>query len=659
MVRISFPRFLPHSVPPNPVWPPPPPPPPPDHVPFPPLPYAATQAYSFSSSSPLNPVPSKANENAVVRAEDEDGQPGSIASMNPTRTAVLAKRRTGGNFLDYLHVSLRGGTGGDGAIAFEKLFHRRDGRGSPAGAQGGAGGDIYIQADWRVHSLSAIHRNIKGNSGSNGKGDAQKGTKGDDIVIKVPHGTRIRQISREVYRPLSDAEVLLDPIERDPLLVNRLLLCHSTAKLDENNTPPFTPAQKYNTTIHGTPVAAPPPIDLDLRDMGEERVCLVRGGNGGEGNITFGRYDAKTQHLWARRGETPDLVKLELELRLLADIGFLGAPNAGKSTLLQALTSSTPVIAPHAFTTLNPQVGVCRILADGTILSSPSFPSPIQTPESQLSFSLPVLPTVRTPLDEPLPEKYDQTYFHGAKPRHARIDEALRFRICDNPGLVEGSHLNKGLGHQFLLSVTRTPTLVLVLDFSLPLGKLIEQAEMLVREVELFEPEQKLKERIRLVVGNKADLVSDPVRGQKRKLGLERWIRQTLGPKRTRSLPTFDEETGEETSPGGEVQFEGQEVGLKLISGMWGQGIRDLAFTMGELVVKERKVEAWDREERRRKQREEEEELIRGLQTKTGNRLLRIEAPMETKLAFGFKKEYKGLVEENRTGSGSGSGEGI
>jgi len=64
--------------------------------------------------------------------------------------------------------------------------------------------------------------------------------------------------------------------------------------------------------------------------MGEERVCLVRGGNGGEGNITFGRYDEKTQHFWARRGETPDLVRLELELRLLADIGFLGAPNAGK-----------------------------------------------------------------------------------------------------------------------------------------------------------------------------------------------------------------------------------------------------------------------------------------------------------------------------------------
>jgi len=87
MVRLSLPRRFPNSVPPNPAWKPPPPP---DHVPFPPLPYAATQVYSFSSSSPLNPVLSKANEIAVVRTEEEGG---SIATVNRTRTAVLAKRR--------------------------------------------------------------------------------------------------------------------------------------------------------------------------------------------------------------------------------------------------------------------------------------------------------------------------------------------------------------------------------------------------------------------------------------------------------------------------------------------------------------------------------------------------------------------------------------
>ena len=170
---------------------------------------------------------------------------------------------------------------------------------------------------------------------------------------------------------------------------------------------------------------------------------------------------------------------------------------------------------------------------------------------------------------------------------------------------------------------------------------------MLVREVEMFEPEQRLKDRIRIVVGNKADLVSDPGKGQKRKLGLEKWIRQNLGPpsKRTRSPPIIDEETGEETSPGGEVKSEGREVPpLKLMSGMWGQGVRDLAFTMGELVVKERKLAAWESEERKRKQREEEEEMIRSLQNR--NTVLRIDAPLESAPAFGLRKEFKGLLED-------------
>ena len=171
------------------------------------------------------------------------------------------------------------------------------------------------------------------------------------------------------------------------------------------------------------------------------------------------------------------------------------------------------------------------------------------------------------------------------------------------------------------MSVTRTPSLVLVLDFSLPLGKLIEQADMLVREVEMFEPEQKLRDRIRLVVGNKADLVSDATKGLKRKEGLAKWVRSTLGPKRIRNDVT------------GEVERVGEEVELKLISGMWGQGIRDLAYTMGELVVKTRVKEQEEREERQRKEREEEEELIRGLQD-VRQRVLKIREPEE----YGLRK---------------------
>lgn len=155
------------------------------------------------------------------------------------------------------------------------------------------------------------------------------------------------------------------------------------------------------------------------------------------------------------------------------------------------------------------------------------------------------------------------------------------------------------------------------------MGKLLEQADMLVREVEMFEPEQALKERIRLVVGNKADLVSDPVKGMRRKEGLAKWVRANLGPKRVLSPLT------------GERELVGEEVELKLISGMWGQGIRDLAYTMGEMVVRTREKEKEEREERQRKEREEEEEMIRGLQVV--KRVLRIDQPKKEP-TFGFKK---------------------
>ena len=125
------------------------------------------------------------------------------------------------------------------------------------------------------------------------------------------------------------------------MLVSRLLLFHPNAKADQLNDPPMTPAQKYNTTIHGTPQPPPPPIDVDLTDMIDQKVLMVRGGAGGEGNISFGRNSETGNHFWARKGETPDLVRLELELRLLADVGFLGAPNAGKRSVCPTLTRSS------------------------------------------------------------------------------------------------------------------------------------------------------------------------------------------------------------------------------------------------------------------------------------------------------------------------------
>lgn len=289
--------------------------------------------------------------------------------------------------------------------------------------------------------------------------------------------------------------------------------------------------------------------------------------------------------------------------------GSLNTPPPSRcySTLLQALTSSKPQIASYQFTTTNPNVGLCRILGDGTVASAPTAPQALETPERNVSFDAPVVPVAKVPLTESLPVRAEGSRsVHGRRGRIAKHDEVLRYKICDNPGLVRDSHLNRGLGHQFLLSISRSPILVLVLDFSLPTAKMLEQADMLLSEVRLFEPETRLHERIRLVVANKADLVRDEAQGRRRASALRKWAWKHLG---TRSHT--DEETGETYTLG-----EKQDVKVKLLSGKWGQGIRELAFEMGEMVVERREADRLEAEERRRREREEEEEIIRELQVK-------------------------------------------
>ncbi|CED85195.1 Predicted GTP-binding protein (ODN superfamily) [Phaffia rhodozyma] len=607
-------------------------PPPPGYydtpVPFRPLPQASTSVPAFSSSSPLSSSESASPAEPPPNTSFDESDINLPAPL-PSRWDVLAKRRVNQKFLDYVHIVIRGGRGGDGCIAFTKLPHRRDLRGPPSGGSGGEGGPVYIQACDTIGSLSDVKRRIVGLQGSTGAGDYQNGKKGGATIIKVPPGTMIRQISRTVYRPLTPEEELLPPADRDPLMMRALLICHPTARASEDNPPPITPAHVYGTTIHGTPLPPPPPIELDLSAAINEPILLVRGGKGGEGNTIFGLHDKKGKHLWARKGEVPDEVKLELELRLLADIGFLGAPNVGKSTLLQALTAASPRIASYQFTTLNPLVGLCRILDDGTVVSSPTRPKSLEVPESSISFDEPVLPTERFSLDVPLPVGKSNRARAGPRHRTPSKDESLRFRICDNPGLIKDSHLNKGLGHQFLLSVSRSPILALVLDFSLSTEKLLEQAEMVVHEVEMFEPESRLKERIRLVVGNKADEVSSPAIGRKRLRALQAWVKKRLG-----TTKVWDEYAEQE------VEIEANEdVQIKLISGKWGQGIRELAFRMGELVVAKRHEDFLAREERKRAEKEAEEDAVRELQKP----ILRIGDVPEKKpeIGFGLREEEK------------------
>jgi len=239
-------------------------------------------------------------------------------------------------FYDQAHITVRGGDGGNGVVAFRREKYIPFG--GPSGGNGGGGGSVYLRANERLNTLIAFSRvrRYVAQDGTHGSGKSQQGKSGDDLIVDVPLGTL-------VYDRASNE--LLGDLVRD----GQLLL-------------------------------------------------VARGGRGGRGNEVF-KSSARQTPKFAERGEPGQIVELDLELKLIADVGLLGMPNAGKSTLLAAVSAARPKIADYPFTTLNPMLGV--IEQDG------------------------------------------QT-----------------FVMADIPGLIEGAHTGSGLGLQFLRHVERTRLLV-------------------------------------------------------------------------------------------------------------------------------------------------------------------------------------------------------
>jgi GTPase len=242
-------------------------------------------------------------------------------------------------FIDEAMIHLEAGDGGDGAVSFRREAFVP--HGGPDGGDGGRGGSIYLHATEELNTLYGFHRKqrFKAGSGGNGVGSRKHGAKGSDLVIPVPVGTI-------AY----DSEGVL--------------------------------------------VA-------DLAAPGAEAL-VAKGGRGGLGNIHFTTSVQQAPRI-AQKGEPGEEMELRLELRLLADVGLVGLPNAGKSTLLAMITAARPKIADYPFTTLIPNLGVVA------------------------------------------------------------VDETT-FVVADIPGLIEGSHLGAGLGLEFLRHVQRTKLLVHVID---------------------------------------------------------------------------------------------------------------------------------------------------------------------------------------------------
>jgi GTP-binding protein len=318
--------------------------------------------------------------------------------------------------VDQVKIMVRAGNGGSGAVSFrrEKFIPK----GGPDGGDGGKGGDVYLVTDSNLSTLQDFAHNKKYEAGDGGKGHGKKmsGPKGEDIVIKVPVGTAVK-LTRLALETDEEKEVRVRGMKLGVL-----------GKL-------FRQGHIEGDTWRY--------LDLDKPDMS---LRIARGGKGGRGNVHF-KGSTRTTPMIAEDGQLGEAFEAELELKLLADIGLVGLPNAGKSTLLSVLSNARPKIADYEFTTLEPNLGVLRV--------------------------------------------GDQHYV-----------------IADIPGLIEGASEGKGLGTKFLKHVERTRVLVHLVPASEEENEAIYKKYLIIRK-ELKGFGAGLEDKTEVVALSKIDLVSE------------------------------------------------------------------------------------------------------------------------------------------------------
>ena len=285
-------------------------------------------------------------------------------------------------FVDEAVINVYAGPGGAGAEAFRR--EKFVPRGGPSGGNGGKGGDVLLRADPQLGTLLdyRYQEHYRAERGQHGEGKNRTGRSGDDLVLRVPPGTYV-----------SDAD--------------------TGESLGE------------------------------LLEAGDE-LLVARGGRGGRGNAAFATPTHRAPTEW-EPGEPGEERRLKLELKLIADIGLVGFPNAGKSTLLSAVSAARPKVAAYPFTTLQPNLGVVQLSGPGR-----------------------------------------------------------SFVVADIPGIIEGAHTGKGLGLQFLRHIERTR----LLAFMVPLDAEDPASELDVLRTELREYSEALAEKPFCVILSKADLVA-------------------------------------------------------------------------------------------------------------------------------------------------------
>ena len=283
-------------------------------------------------------------------------------------------------FIDYAVIEVTAGNGGKGAVTFRREKYVP--KGGPSGGNGGNGGNIIVEAHHNLNTLLDFRykKKYKAKNGQIGGNSLKDGKSGNDVVIRVPIGTIIREYDSN--------KILFD------LCVER------------------------------------------------EKAVLARGGKGGKGNSNFATPTNQTPR-YAEEGKIGERKKVILELKLIADVGLVGFPNAGKSTLISTISSAKPKIADYPFTTLEPVLGIVK------------------------------------------------------------YKDYKSFTIADIPGIIEGAHKGKGLGHKFLRHIERTKVILFIIDITSK--DYLKDYEILYNEIKKYSP--KLVDKKKIISFSKADLV--------------------------------------------------------------------------------------------------------------------------------------------------------